>query len=395
MKDIYTYRDSPDQPTSMPRTRTIIQPANQDTSELRELLKVLKWVGISCLVPIILFFTAAILTAIFESSTTAGVIVLTGLISAGLGLIYRLRRRALRMAGVGDKRANPPRSYKNTLAQMPKKHSVAIRIQQINQKLSWPKRIGLLFAFLFACLILIGTFENSISAGVILSIIFAAIFGGIPARSRKRKLIIQNLEEKIANIIVLHIATLAKRRELLVTTDPYGTPLLNEWKNELNGFIKTQITPKILDKESPFFADYRWKLPSEIDMMVLSYANGSQLRPEFREGMTPYEFEVFCADLLTMAGWNARVTPESRAQGVNISAERGNFRLVVQCKPSKLPIGPDAVQAIIDGRLQANADYAALVSNREFTEPASHLARISGIFLLHYSELEKINLILQ
>jgi hypothetical protein len=64
----------------------------------------------------------------------------------------------------------------------------------------------------------------------------------------------------------------------------------------------------------------------------------------FSSDMTPNEFETFCAEELKRIGWNARVTMQSRDQGVDVVAEKNGVRVVIQCKLYARPVGNKAVQ---------------------------------------------------
>lgn len=206
-------------------------------------------------------------------------------------------------------------------------------------------------------------------------------------RERMKKAI----AKKIASIISTHIEALARRRRQLVTQDAYGSLVMDRWRKEIDNFIATQIIPKALEEEMSLLRKELPGLPAVIDLKVRDYISKTPIKLEFREGMTPSEFESYCADILRACGWDARVTMASRDQGVDVIAERNGLRLVVQCKLYGRSVGNKAVQEITAGRAHENAAYAAVVSNNRFTESAAQLAQTNNVFLLHYSELEKIN----
>ena len=62
-----------------------------------------------------------------------------------------------------------------------------------------------------------------------------------------------------------------------------------------------------------------------------------------------------------------------------------------QCKKYTSPIGNKAVQEIIAGKQFVQADIAAVVSNSRYTSSAKQLANVTGVYLLHYSELKQFN----
>ncbi|WP_242402702.1 restriction endonuclease [Komagataeibacter kakiaceti] len=87
------------------------------------------------------------------------------------------------------------------------------------------------------------------------------------------------------------------------------------------------------------------------------------------------------------AGWEARATTPGSDQGADVIATRDNMRLVVQCKLYRNTVGNEAVQQVAAARLHYRADFAAVVSNADYTLPARALARSNNVFLLHHDEL--------
>ncbi|HLH07890.1 MAG TPA: restriction endonuclease [Terriglobales bacterium] len=107
----------------------------------------------------------------------------------------------------------------------------------------------------------------------------------------------------------------------------------------------------------------------------------------FSEEMSPSEFEAFCAEELRRNGWQARVTLQSRDQGVDVIAEKNGIRVVLQCKLYSSPVGNHAVQEAAAARAHEQAHFGIVVSNHRYTEPAQQLAATNGILLLHYRDL--------
>ena len=103
--------------------------------------------------------------------------------------------------------------------------------------------------------------------------------------------------------------------------------------------------------------------------------------------MDPVHYELYCALQLKRAGWATKPTAKTGDQGVDIFAERGGVTLVVQCKLYSGSVGNAAVQEVIAGRVFYRADLAVVVSNARFTKSAQQLAGMSGVTLLHHSQL--------
>jgi len=115
----------------------------------------------------------------------------------------------------------------------------------------------------------------------------------------------------------------------------------------------------------------------------------------FRDDLTAAEFEGFCAEELRRVGWNARVTMQSRDQGVDVVAEKSGVRIVLQCKLyAQRPVGNKAVQEAAAGRAHEQASYGIVVTNNRYTSAAEQLASTNGILLLHYRDLPNIDDIL-
>ncbi|PSH04101.1 MAG: restriction endonuclease [Acidobacteria bacterium] len=123
-----------------------------------------------------------------------------------------------------------------------------------------------------------------------------------------------------------------------------------------------------------------------------------QNRPPFQtfsDDMTPSEFETFCAEELRRSGWNARVTIQSRDQGVDVIAEKHGVRVVLQCKLYSNPVGNKAVQEAAAGKAHEQAHHGVVVTNNRFTPAAEQLASTNEILLLHYRDLRDLDNLLR
>jgi Restriction endonuclease len=114
----------------------------------------------------------------------------------------------------------------------------------------------------------------------------------------------------------------------------------------------------------------------------------------FSDEMKPAEFEAFCAEELRRAGWDARVTMQSRDQGVDVVAEKNHVRVVIQCKLYARPVGNKSVQEAAAGKAHEQADYGIVVTNNRYTLAAEQLAATNGVLLLHYRDLQNLEGIL-
>jgi HJR/Mrr/RecB family endonuclease len=108
--------------------------------------------------------------------------------------------------------------------------------------------------------------------------------------------------------------------------------------------------------------------------------------------MDPIDYEQMVADALNDLGWQTRLTKGSGDQGIDVIAEMRGKRVVIQCKRYASSIGNSAVQEAHAGKSFEKADYAAVVSNAEFTRSARQLADTTHVILLHHDELSKLEL---
>lgn len=129
-----------------------------------------------------------------------------------------------------------------------------------------------------------------------------------------------------------------------------------------------------------------------LHLAVLVYEEIAE--PQFRDDMSPDEFEHYCAALLRQARWRADVTPASGDQGVDIVAEKRGLRIVVQCKMYSKPVGNRAVQEIVAGIAHVDAQRGVVVTTVGYTPAAEALAASNNVLLLHHSQLHRIDRLL-
>lgn len=106
--------------------------------------------------------------------------------------------------------------------------------------------------------------------------------------------------------------------------------------------------------------------------------------------MSPYEYEEYCAEILSKNGWTAKATKKSGDQGADVYAERDGISVVIQCKLTNAPVGNKAVQEIISGQKYMSADYAAVVSPAAYTPGAKDLAKTAHVLLLDHDDLKDL-----
>lgn len=111
----------------------------------------------------------------------------------------------------------------------------------------------------------------------------------------------------------------------------------------------------------------------------------------WHDDISPVSFEERCADAMRTAGWQARTTAVVGDQGVDVEAWRGGVTVVLQCKLYSKSVGNKAVQEALAGAVHRDADYAAVVTNADYTRSAQQLSETTGVKLLHFTDLRFAN----
>lgn len=99
--------------------------------------------------------------------------------------------------------------------------------------------------------------------------------------------------------------------------------------------------------------------------------------------MDGHDYEYQVANYLRNHGYtNVKVTRASGDFGVDIIAHKKGYKYAVQCKYYSNPVGVGAVQEVVAGKSFYSCDYAMVVTNNTFTQPAQTLAKSNNVILL-------------
>jgi Restriction endonuclease len=93
---------------------------------------------------------------------------------------------------------------------------------------------------------------------------------------------------------------------------------MENWVKEIQYFISNQIEPSLTPDEHFALVQNPTALVSTIEDTVRAAMLNQPPFQTFSDEMKPAEFETFCAEELRRAGWDARVTMQSRDQGVDV-----------------------------------------------------------------------------
>jgi restriction system protein len=199
-----------------------------------------------------------------------------------------------------------------------------------------------------------------------------------------------SLSKKAYDIVTDHLNVLARKKAQLVTRDDYGNVREDPYVKEVRYFLDTQVRPRLDSTEDPLYTNTVVDLTKMIFQRVDHYISENPQYNLFSDSLTAREYEIFCANQLAAAGWNAWTTPVGPDNGVDVIAEKNGKRVVLQCKLYSGAVGNKAVQEAAAARAHEKAHYAAVVTNSRFTSAAKKLASSNSVLLLHHSDLQDL-----
>ena len=102
------------------------------------------------------------------------------------------------------------------------------------------------------------------------------------------------------------------------------------------------------------------------------------------------DFEKYLCDQINTLGCaKCEMTKTTGDQGVDLLVTlEGGERVAVQCKLYSSPVGNDAVQQVIAGKMFYGCDRAMVVTNNTYTQSAEELAKATGVELLNYKDFK-------
>jgi len=252
-----------------------------------------------------------------------------------------------------------------------------------------------LFLAILAILACIGiVLENPQTFLVLLAVVVAVIVIVQRVRRDQHTALRNSLLAK-ANAVVEHQTdALVRRRAQLVQKDAYGKWQTDKWEQEIESFITQHVLPPLTKEEQFILERERSDFARSLNERIEAATRDRPAFKAFSDTLTPSEFEFFCAGQLRLSGWDAHVTQQSRDQGVDVIAEKGNVRVVLQCKLYSGAVSNKAVQEVVAGKAHQQAHHAAVVTNNRYTSAAQQLASTNGVLLLHYSDLIKLDALL-
>jgi restriction system protein len=217
--------------------------------------------------------------------------------------------------------------------------------------------------------------------GFVLFVVLYAVFIWRKARQQRTG---------IRKLVRTHLKTLVLKRARGFTRDDYGRLVDSGWSKEIAYFYENVI-PESLRTEHGL-SDVTDLIEQEIARLPESTIEQWTMANAIATGD---EFEHFVSDQLEGSGWRVRHTGKSGDQGADLVAEKPGVSVAVQCKLYTQPVGNKAVQEALAAQRYYATDHAAVVSNAAFTKSAVQLARSADVLLIHASDLDALDRLLE
>ena len=162
----------------------------------------------------------------------------------------------------------------------------------------------------------------------------------------------------------------------------------SKWEHYIR--INPIIRDEILDKDRKLqFEDWYLFIASMVEKSCINLIDEYKYENNLNN-QKGIAFENQCMKILISKGWRVEETPKSGDQGIDLIASIEKYRLCIQCKDHKKPIGNKAVQEVSAGKKYWNGTHAILVSQSGYTKSAYKLAAANNVLLISTLELNNI-----
>jgi len=197
---------------------------------------------------------------------------------------------------------------------------------------------------------------------------------------RRAANLLAQLPNLVAERTIPHIKVLSTKYLQLTYLDEYGTRDYGSFYSEIYRFM-SKIIPELNSDHREIARGIIFNLVEQFKITDANGANG------FNENMNPLDYEIYCANAFSLAGWSTSMTPKTGDQGADVVVKHRDLTGVIQCKLYSQPVGNGAVQEVIAAREYYKASFAIVVSNAAYTTSARQLAAMSNVILLHHGEI--------
>ena len=176
-------------------------------------------------------------------------------------------------------------------------------------------------------------------------------------------------------------------REILKSFESIDN-FFSKWEHYIR--INPTIRDEILGKDRKLqFEDWYLFIASMVEKSCINLIDEYKYENNLNN-QKGIAFENQCMKILISKGWRVEETPKSGDQGIDLIASIEKYRLCIQCKDHKKPIGNKAVQEVSAGKKYWNGTHAILVSQSGYTKSAYKLAAANNVLLISTLELNNI-----
>jgi restriction system protein len=178
-----------------------------------------------------------------------------------------------------------------------------------------------------------------------------------------------------------HLAILQRIHDRTVYKDEFGDSQFDDWFRQLDEYIEKKMSPLVAGSE---IGVAREKILDELDKFIDEHYSDADLDPTSDSGP---DYESHCLARLQLRGFDVVHTGGPGDQGADLLAQKGRYRLAIQCKRRSVPVGNSAVQEAAAARQFYDCTHAIVVSDAGFTRAARQLAQKLDVSLLSTDEL--------
>ena len=226
--------------------------------------------------------------------------------------------------------------------------------------------------------------------GLFFFIGIADLFRGNKSQKPTQKELSGKFIEEVNEILNKNSDKILSAYRDLVSEDAFGEKNYKQFKKELTQFIykKSQTHKELMAQDLIY--DFTEDQFDSVINVIEGFIAQEEDAMEFDADMSPYDYEVFCANEFNRNGWNSKSTKGSSDQGVDVIAKRKNQILVAQCKKFAKPVGNKAVQEVVAGMSYYKANIGVVIATNGYTRSAKALASANDIKLIHHSEIKTL-----
>lgn len=206
-----------------------------------------------------------------------------------------------------------------------------------------------------------------------------------------KRRIYQSVIKHLFECIDQHRDALVRRRFQLIREDDYGLIIDHKWRKEVERFCGNIVITRLAAGKRDCAVKHRRALEITIYQEVEKISQAKQSITKTSLASAPLDFERLCQEEFERQGFRARLTPPSGDHGADVIAEKGRLRIAIQCKKYTGTVGNKAVQEIVAAARHYRCGLGIVVATGDYTRGARQLASTNDVLLLHVSDLQRID----